>query len=166
MRLITLLAAALVVAPASAKDLRDFVPQDAPNCNVAAPPATAGFAMAPGGGPLLVHPRNAGIAAGYTGCKMLWMPRSDSQVVRFVTLYFKQGRLAVAVAHDGKTPDGAVVGVCSFPDGKSLYPQTGPAADRACATVPKEYYASLRTPTLPRECLSNPRAKVCAARAS
>ena len=168
MRLITLLAAipaiaTLCVAPASAKDLRDFVPPDAPNCAVTAPPAEAGFAMGPGGNAFLVHPRNAGIAAGYTGCKLLWAVQGETKAVRFVSLYFKQGKLAVAVAHDGRSPDGAVVGVCTFPGGKSLLP-TGAAADRACAGVPKEYYTMLRTPTLPRECLTNPRAKVCSAR--
>ena len=109
MRLITLLAAipaiaTLCVAPASARDLRDFVPQDAPNCAVTAPPADAGFAMGPGGNAFLVHPRNAGIAAGYTGCKMLWAAQGETKTVRFVSLYFKQGKLAVAVAHEAGGP--------------------------------------------------------------
>ena len=163
-RFLRLFTAALSVmamaAPVVAKDLRDFVPADAPNCATATPPATAGAAVTPGG-VMIVFPRNSGITADYTGCKHLWVMQSDSAVGRFVTTYFKQGKLAVAVAHDNRSATGAIVGVCAFPGGKSVFPRTGAAADRACAGVPAEYYGALRMPTFPRECIANPKAKGC-----
>lgn len=149
-----------IAASVAAKDLRDFVPADGPNCAVNAPPANAGAAVTPGG-VMVVFPRNSGITADYTGCKHLWVMQSDTAVGRFVTTYFKQGKLVVAVAHDNRSPKGEVVGVCTFPGGKSVFPKTGPAADRACAGVPAEYYGALRMPTFPRECVANPKAKGC-----
>jgi hypothetical protein len=149
-----------MAAPVAAKELRDFVPADAPNCATATPPATAGAAVTPGG-VMIVYPRNSGITADYTGCKHLWVMQSDTAVGRFVTTYFKQGKLAVAVAHDNRSAAGTIVGVCTFPGGKSVFPKTGAAADRACAGVPAEYYGALRMPTFPRECIANPKAKGC-----
>jgi len=149
-----------LAAPVAAKDLRDFVPADAPNCAVAAPPVNSGAAVTPGG-VMIVFPRNNRIAADYTGCKHLWVMQSDTAVGRFVTTYFKQGKLAVAVAHDNRSATGAVVGVCTFPGGKSVFPKTGAAADRACLGVPAEYYGALRMPTFARECVANPKAKGC-----
>ena len=163
-RLLSLFTAALALTvlstPIGAKGLRDFVPVDAPNCAVTAPPANAGAAVTPGG-VMVVFPRNSGITADYTGCKHMWVMQSDTAVGRFVTTYFKQGKLTVAVAHDSRSPTGEVVGVCTFPGGKSVFPKTGPAADRACAGVTAEYYGALRMPTFPRECVANPKAKGC-----
>jgi hypothetical protein len=154
------LSAVTMAAPVVAKELRDFVPVDAPNCATATPPAAAGAAVTPGG-VMIVYPRNSGITADYTGCKHLWVMQSDTAVGRFVTTYFKQGKLAVAVAHDNRSAAGTIVGVCTFPGGKSVFPKTGAAADRACAGVPAEYYGALRMPTFPRECIANPKAKGC-----
>lgn len=167
MRLPIVLATAVVASalavPAGARELREFLPQDAAHCTVTAPPADAGFGIAPGGRTFLVYPRDGAITPAYTGCKRLWDTRGGDRTVPFVSLYFKQGKLAVAVAHNGKD-DGTVVAACSFPGPKSLEP-AGAAADRACAGVPREFYALLRTPTMPRECMNNPRAKACATRA-
>jgi hypothetical protein len=162
--LMTAVLAAAVAVPAAAKEWRDFVPADGLNCNVTSPPATAGAAVTPGGF-MLVFPRNSGITPNYTGCKHLWVMESDTRTGRFVTLHFKQGKLATAVAHDSRSGKGTVVGVCTFPGARSIYPKTGAAADRACVAVPDEYYGLLRTPTYPRECVTDPKAKACMERA-
>lgn len=156
-RLVACLVACLLATPLAARELSEFVPADAPNCNVAPPPATAGAAMTQLGF-ILVQPRNAAIKPGYTGCKAIWAMENEKKGIRFATLYFKDGRLALAVAHDRRSPDAAVLGVCEFPGARSIFPERGPAADRNCAPLEKEAFSRLMFPTWPRECLAGPKA--------
>jgi hypothetical protein len=74
---------------------------DAPNCAVEQPPPDAGAYATPGGF-LLVHPRNAGLTDGYTGCKVLWVVDAPDRFHRLMVLYFERGKLRVAQGYDGR----------------------------------------------------------------
>ncbi len=69
--------------------MRDFIPADAANRAVTAPPEAAGIA-ATGGGFLMVHPRNDAIGDRYTGCKVVRVVDTD-QMRRLATLHSEAG---------------------------------------------------------------------------
>ena len=154
---VALLAASSVACAASATD---FVPRGAANCSTAAPPADAGLAATPGGF-VIVHPRNAALAARYTGCKVMWVDSNPGDWQRFATLYFEDGELRRIVAHDARR-GGAVRAACEHPRGNSLMPGADPTvAEPACAGVREEPFYGLRLPTWPRRCASDPDHAAC-----
>ena len=120
---------------------------DAPNCRIDRPPPDAGLYATPGGF-LLVHPRNAGLSDGYTGCKTLWVVDTPDRFIRLMILYFENGRLRVARAYDR---EGTVRGTC-----------TVPSQARECEGLESNPLAALRLPTWPRSCMDRPTDPQCA----
>ncbi len=161
--IVGVLALCIVIASrASAQTLADVIPAKAAHCALTLPPPQAGLAATPGGF-VMVFPRNDALTDGFTGCKLLWIVDGD-QTRRFATLYFKGGKLAVAVAHDVRDSAGTLTGACAFPEGKSLLAQTGQRmADAGCAGFTGDGFYALRVPTWPRSCLTAPQAAVCVA---
>ncbi len=81
---------------------------------------------------------------------------------RFATLYFKEGTLAVAAAHNIRDASGRLDGACAFPEGKSLLPNAGrEIKDSGCTGFSKEGFYQLYVPTWPRLCMTDPKAAVC-----
>lgn len=134
---------AFAIAPALAQ-----IP-DAPHCSVDQPPPDAGAYGTPGGF-LLVHPRNAALSDGYSGCKTLWVVHAPERIHRLMTLYFERGKLRVARIYDGRgAPEPRAT--CSLP---------GPAS--GCDGVESNPLTALRLPTWPRICMTRPEAPPCA----
>ena len=151
-----------VATPASAQAVTDLVPAQATHCALTAPPAQAGIAVTPGGF-VMVFPRNDALTDRFTGCKLLWVVDGD-KTMRFATLYFRNGELAIAVAHDVRDSAGAIDGACALPEGKSLLPKVGRKfPDAACEGLTAESFYALRLATWPRSCLTETRAAVCRA---
>lgn len=143
-----------------AQTLKDLVPMKAPNCAVASPPETAGVAVTPGGF-VMVFPRNAALRREYTGCKVLWVVDGE-RYLRLATLVFESGALRRAVAHDVRSPSGALDAACAFPEGKSLLPKAGRRmADAGCAGFTGDAFYALHLPTWPRTCMSAPDGAEC-----
>ncbi len=143
-----------------AQAVGDYLPAGAPNCSVSVPPAAAGIAATPGGF-LMVFPRNDAISERYTGCRMLWIVDGEA-FRRLATLYFADGALSIAVAHDSRDANAAIEGVCAFPAGKSLAPTIGRKfGDAACRSGLDESLYGLQLATWPRRCLTDPKAAVC-----
>lgn len=161
-RLGALLALALpVVSHAQARPVA-LVPVDALNCRLTTPPEAAGIAATPGGF-VIVFPRNDALDARYTGCKLLWLADTD-RTPRVATLYFVQGQLSRAIAHDVRDDAGTAVGACGFPGGRALLgARAGQAADPACQGILDEPMYALRLATWPRSCLMRPDEAVCTA---
>jgi hypothetical protein len=152
--------AAALTTPAAAQSVSDFVPATAANCTISAPPATAGLFGTPGGF-VMVHPRNDALTDSYTGCKALWVVDVD-RMLRLATLYFENGAIARAIAHDVRDPKGAIEAACDLKTGRSLLPNAGRrATDAACTGFQGEELYGLRVPTWPRRCLTEPDAAVC-----
>ena len=146
--------------PASAQVIGDLVPPKSTHCELAAPPAKAGIAGTPGGF-AMVFPRNEELTDNYTGCKLLWIVDGE-KMMRFATLYFKNGKLAIAIAHDVRDTKGAIVGACALPEAKSLLPNVGRKIDdAACKGFTEDSFYALRLPTWPRSCLTDTKATVC-----
>jgi hypothetical protein len=149
--------------PASAawgQSLDAIVPASAPHCAVATPPADAGIAGTPGGF-VMVFPRNVALSDTFTGCKSLWVVDTD-QLRRFATLYFVEGKLRIAVAHEISDPAAGLSGACAFPEGKSLLPTRGRQIDDAsCKGFVEDSFYGLRLATWPRTCLTSDKAAVC-----
>lgn len=144
---------------AGAQTLADLLPANALHCALAEPPDQAGIAATPGGF-VMIYPRNDAIADAFTGCKHLWIV-DGAAFKRFATLYFRAGTLAVAVAHDVRTP-GALTGACEYPAGKSLLHRSEKGNDdSACAGATDDAFYGLRVPTWPRSCLTDAGAAVC-----
>jgi hypothetical protein len=111
----------------------------------------------------MIHPRNAALTDSFTGCKLLWIV-DGATLRRFVTLYFMNGKLAIAVAHDARGGAGALSGACSFPAGKSLLRSNADGkSDGACAGIAEDSLYRLRVMTWPRSCLTETNAAVCQA---
>lgn len=165
MRASCILAAALWFGPlqhAGAQGVGDLVPARAPHCSLVSPPDDAGLAPTPGGF-VMVHPRNSALTDRYTGCKVLWLVDID-QMKRLATLYFENGKLTRAVAHDVRDPGGAIEAACDLTTGRSLLPNAGRrATDAACRDVRAEELYALLVPTWPRRCLTEPDAAPCKA---
>jgi hypothetical protein len=141
----------------------DVIPAAAPNCAIETPPPAVGLAATPGGF-VMVFPRNDALPKQYTGCKLMWIVGnvSGEQRQRFVTLYFEDGKLSIAAAHNTRDPAGRLDGACAFPAGKSLLPNAGRAfKDPACAGSANEPFYQLHLPTWPVVCLTDPKAAVC-----
>lgn len=148
--------------PASAQVVADLVPAQAKHCALAVPPAQAGIAVTPGGF-AMVFPRNDALTDDFTGCKLLWVVDGE-KTMRFATLYFRSGKLAIAIAHDVRDSAGAIDGACALPEGKSLLPKVGrKLSDAACTGFSGESFYALRLPTWPRSCLKETQAAVCTA---
>jgi len=164
-RIVRVLSLALVVAvatPASAQVVADLVPAQATHCALTAPPAQAGIAGTPGGF-VMVFPRNDALTDNFSGCKLLWVVDVD-RMRRFATLYFRNGKLAIAIAHEVRDSTGAIAGACALPEGKSLLPNSGrQISDAACKGFTEDSFYALRLPTWPRSCLTDTRAAVCVA---
>jgi len=122
---------------------------EASNCAVDQPPPEAGAYGTPGGF-LLVHPRNASLSDGYTGCKVLWVVDAPDRFHRLMTLYFERGRLRIAQAYDGRGASQPRA-TCSFP---------GPAP--GCDGVESNPLTALKLPTWPRNCMTRADAPHCA----
>lgn len=152
-----------VAAPAAhAQSFSDVIPAQGTHCTLAPPPAQAGIAVTPGGF-VLVFPRNDAITDRYTGCKQMWVV-DGTTMRRFATLYFKNGTLAVAAAHDVRDSAGTMTAACAFPEGKSLLPSKGQqASDAGCKGFSGDAFYALRLPTWPRSCMTDTRAAVCLA---
>jgi hypothetical protein len=151
-----------VATPASAQVVADLVPAQATHCALTAPPAKAGIAVTPGGF-VMVFPRNDALTDNFTGCKQLWVVDGD-KMMRFATLYFRSGKLAIAIAHDVRDSAGAIAGACALPEGKSLLPKSGrQVSDAACTGFSEDSFYALRLPTWPRSCLTETKAAVCVA---
>lgn len=143
-----------------AGDLEDLLPAGARHCTVQAPPDTSGLAVTPGGF-VMVFPRNAEIPASYTGCKALWIADGE-RTPRLATLYFKNGKLAIGVAHDLRDPRAGIDGACAFPAGKSLRPNQGrKLKDSGCHGMTDEPMYGLHVPTWPRICMKDADNAVC-----
>lgn len=143
-----------------AKDLAEVVSLKERHCALRDAPADAGVAATPGGF-VLIFPRNQALASNYTGCKVLWLVDGD-QIRRLATLYFKDGTLRTAAAHDSKRDDFRITNACRFPEGRAVIAtpdQKSP--DAGCNGILAEPMYSLRTPTWPRTCLSRPDDAVC-----
>ena len=150
----------LPVVAVPAQSLADVLPVSAPHCSLKTPPADAGIAGTPGGF-VMVFPRNAALSDTFTGCKILWIVDTD-ELRRFATLYFVDGRLKTAVAHDSRDSAAALEGACAFPEGKSLLPATGRQIDdSACKGFAEDSFYALRLATWPRSCLTNEKAAAC-----
>jgi hypothetical protein len=155
-----LIASAVMAAGAAAQSVTDIVPASATHCAITTPPATAGLFATPGGF-VMVHPRNDALTDSYTGCKALWVVDGDA-MRRLATLYFENGTLARAIAHDSRDPKGAIDGACDLKTGRSLLPAAGRRyTDAACKGFQGEELYGLRVPTWPRRCLTEPDAAVC-----
>ena len=158
--LLSLLATAATTA--AAQTVAKLVPAGATHCALAAPPAQAGVAVTPGGF-VMVFPRNDALSDNFTGCKLLWVVDSDKRK-RFATLYFTNGKLAIAIAHDVRDSVGSVVGACAFPGGTSLLPKGGQqVSDAGCRGFADDGFYALRLPTWPQSCLKETKAAVCLA---
>lgn len=152
----------VITLPASAQTLAEVIPAKAAHCALTLPPPQAGLAATPGGF-VMVFPRNDALTDGFTGCKLLWVVDGE-KTHRFATLYFKGGKLAVAVAHDVRDSAGTMAGACAFPERKSLLAQSGQRmGDAGCAGFTGDSLYALRLPTWPRSCLTAPQAAVCVA---
>ena len=164
-RIVSVLSLALCVAlatPAAAQVVAELVPAQATHCALAVPPAQAGISVTPGGF-VMVFPRNDALTDNFTGCKLLWVVDGD-KTMRFATLYFRNGKLAIAVAHDVRDSAGAIAGACALPEGKSLLPKSGrKISDAACKGFTDDSFYALRLPTWPRSCLTEIRAAGCVA---
>lgn len=164
-KIIGIASLALSVAAArsvSAQALADLIPPAATHCAVSVPPAQSGIAVTPGGF-AMVFPRNDALTDRFTGCKLLWVVDGE-KMLRFATLYFKDGKLSVAVAHDVRDSAGKITGACALPAGKSLLPQSGQRmSDSACQGFSGESFYALKLPTWPRSCLTETKAAVCIA---
>ena len=88
-----------VFAPCAvlAQTAQDVIPMQATHCAINTPPPAAGLAATPGGF-VMVFPRNDALPKDYTGCKLMWIVNGE-QRPRFATLYFDNGKLAVAAAY-------------------------------------------------------------------
>ena len=138
----------------------DFIPAAAPNCAIEKPPAAAGLAATPGGF-VMVYPRNDALRKQYTGCKIMWIVNGE-RYQRFATLYFKDGELTIAAAHNVRDASGRLDGACAFPEGKSLLPNAGQQIkDTGCAGSRNEAFYRLYLPTWPSTCLTDTKAAVC-----
>ena len=161
-RVVSLVLGLATTTPASAQVVADLVPPQSTHCALTAPPAQAGIAGTPGGF-VMVFPRNDALKDNFTGCKLLWVVDVD-RMMRFATLYFRNGKLAVAIAHDVRDSAGAIAGACALPEGKSLLPKVGrQISDDACKGFAEDSFYALRLPTWPRSCLTDSKAAVCAA---
>ncbi len=118
----------------------------AANCAVDQPPSDAGLYATPGGF-LVVYPRNAGLADGYSGCKTLWVMDTPDRFIRLMILYFENGRLRVAHSYN---KDGSTRGTCTLP-GQSP----------GCDGVESNPLTALKLPTWPRNCMTRPEAAQC-----
>lgn len=160
--LVSLVLGAVASSPASGQALADLIPAGATHCAVSAPPAQAGIAVTPGGF-VMVFPRNDALTDRFTGCKLMWVVDVE-KMPRMATLYFENGKLAVAVAHDVRDRDGKIVGACALPAAKSLMPKAGrQMTDAACTGFTGDSFYALRLPTWPRSCLKESNAAVCTA---
>jgi len=147
---------------AHAQKISEVIPAQGLFCTLAPPPAQAGIAVTPGGF-VLVFPRNDAITDRYTGCKQMWVV-DGTTMRRFATLYFKNGTLAVAAAHDVRDSAGTMTAACAFPEAKSLLPSKGQQATNAgCKGFSGDAFYALRLPTWPRSCMTDTRAAVCLA---
>lgn len=161
-RFLLIAALAWASAPASAQSLGDVIPLSATHCALKEPPPEAGIGATPGGF-VMVFPRNTALGNAYTGCKLLWIVDTD-RLQRFATLYFVEGRLRTAVAHETRDPAAPLLGACAFPEGRSLMPAAGRQIDDAgCRGFAEDPFYGLRLATWPRTCLTNPEAAVCKA---
>ena len=122
---------------------------DAPNCAVDQPPSDAGAYATPGGF-LLVHPRNARLSDGYTGCKGLWVVDAPDRFHRLMILYFERGKLRFAQVYDGRGGS-QLRATCSWP-----------GAAPACDGAESNPLTALKLPTWPRDCMTRPEAPQCA----
>lgn len=138
----------------------EVIPATAPNCAIEKPPAASGLAATPGGF-VAVYPRNDALPKQYSGCKFMWIINGE-RYQRFATLYFKDGVLSVAAAHDVRSASGQLDGACAFPEGKSLLPNAGrQTKDSSCAGFRDEAFYRLHLPTWPVSCLTDTKAVVC-----
>lgn len=154
--------AALLLLPAVslAQVASDVIPNSAPHCAVDQPPAQSGIAATPGGF-VMVYPRNDAIGKQYTGCKLMWIVDGERRP-RFATLYFKNGELAIAAAHNVRDTAGRLDAACAFPEGKSLLPDAGrQIKDAGCSSLSKEAFYALNLPTWPSSCLTDVKAAIC-----
>jgi hypothetical protein len=160
LRLVVVLTLLLRAGAVTAQSLPDVLPVKALHCALTAPPAGAGIAGTPGGF-VMVFPRNAALSDRYTGCKLMWIVDGED-FRRFATLYFSEGRLAVAVAHASRDPAAPIDAACAFPEGRSLLPRAGRQIDDAgCKGFIEDPFYGLRLATWPRSCLTNTEAAVC-----
>lgn len=143
-----------------AQNLRELVPLRAPHCALTSPPANAGLAISPGGF-IVMHPRGVDVPSDYTGCRVLWVADSDTIFRRFATLYFKQGQLAVAVAHEPQDERATVRTACAFPSSKSLMRAPGNKSDSNCRGILEEPLYGLKPESYPRVCMQRPDAPEC-----
>lgn len=109
----------------------------------------------------MVFPRNEGLTDRYTGCKVLWVVNVD-RMPRLGTLYFGNGTLTRAIAHDVRDPKSGIEGACDLVTGRSLLPNAGRRIDDSgCKGFKGEELYALRVPSWPRRCLTEPDAAVC-----
>jgi hypothetical protein len=145
---------------ATAQTVSDVIPANASYCALKEPPAEAGVAVTPGGF-VMVYPRNAGLSDTFTGCKLMWIV-DGTKLLRYATLYFKSGKLAIAAAHDMRGDPDKLNAACAFPAGKSLLPKSGQkTSDAGCTGFAEDSFYALRLPTWPRACLTDASARVC-----
>ena len=145
---------------ALAQSVKDVIPAAEPNCAIEIPPAAAGLVATPGGF-VMVYPRNDALSKQYTGCKSMWIVDGE-RYNRFATLYFKEGALVTAAAHNVREASGKLDGACAFPAGKSLLPNAGrQIGDSGCAGFADQPFFRLYLPTWPRICLTDPKAAIC-----
>jgi hypothetical protein len=144
----SLLAAGLYLLAAIGHAAEPAIPQGAPNCALQAPPAAAGAYVTPGGF-LLVYPRSRALPPGYSGCKIFWVVQSPDRLTLLMRLYFSNGELALAEAHDGRggpTPRAT----CAVPDHRP-----------ECQGLGENPLLALHTPTWPRACMDEPSLPAC-----
>jgi len=154
--------ALLVLLPAMslAQSVKEVIPATEPNCAFENPPAAAGLAATPGGF-VMVYPRNDALPPQYTGCKSMWIVNGE-RYSKMATLYFKEGTLVTAAAHNVRDASGKLDAACTFPDGKSLLPNAGrQISDAGCKGFAGEPFYKLHLPTWPRICLTDPKAAIC-----
>lgn len=108
-------------------------------------PADAGAVATPGGF-MLVHPRNDRIADDFSGCKTLWVYDDPDVPRRWATLRFVRGQLARAVIWRRDAQDTADR-VCDRP---------ASAQAPECDGVGDNELVSLRLPSWPRVCMTEP----------
>ena len=150
----------LLPAIALAQSVKDVIPVAEPNCAIEIPPAAAGLSVTPGGF-VMVYPRNDALSKQYTGCKSMWIVDGE-RYNRFATLYFKEGALVTAAAHNVREASSKLDGACAFPAGKSLLPNAGrQIGDSGCAGFADQPFFRLHLPTWPRICLTDPKAAIC-----
>lgn len=159
-----LIASLLFYLPATlthAQTLRDFIPANAKHCDLKQPPADAGL-IPIGGGFLVVYPRNAQLRDDHTGCKLLWIAETGNRFLKIATLYYKEGKLTLAATHAFRDSSEKLDGLCSFPAGKSLMPDKGrQIKDAGCGGFSADAIYALRTPSYPRKCAEDTKAKEC-----